>query len=83
VRRLSIDEARRLPHLRARAQVEQQQPDVLHGADVTAPSARRNDGIVVDRLELRGLPVIGYGIAGVQPGTDPVQALLAKERRRR
>jgi hypothetical protein len=36
---------------------------------------------VVDGLELRGLPMIG-AYAGVIPGTQPEQALLAKEHRR-
>jgi hypothetical protein len=37
---------------------------------------------MVDAPELRGLPMIGRSVAGVQPGTQPLQALLAKERRR-
>jgi hypothetical protein len=37
---------------------------------------------MVDALELRGVPMIGRGVAGAQPGSNPVGALLAKERRR-
>jgi hypothetical protein len=37
---------------------------------------------MVDPFELRGLPVVARGVAGVAPGTDPVRALLAKESRR-
>jgi hypothetical protein len=33
--------------------------------------------------ELRCLPMIARGVAGAQPGSNPVGALLAKERRRR
>jgi hypothetical protein len=33
--------------------------------------------------ELRGLPAVGWGVGGVQPGTQPKRALLAKEGRRR
>jgi hypothetical protein len=36
-----------------------------------------------DRDRLRGFPVVGKGIGGTQPGTDPVQALLAGEHRLR
>jgi hypothetical protein len=38
---------------------------------------------MVDALELRGVPMIGRGVAGAQPGSNPVGALLAKERRAR
>lgn len=30
---------------------------------------------------LRGIPVVGGGVGGTQPGTDPLQALLDKEER--
>lgn len=33
-----------------------------------------------DSRRLRGIPVVG-GVTGTSPGTDPLQALLAKERR--
>jgi hypothetical protein len=36
-----------------------------------------------DFERLRGLPAVAPGVRGVQPGSDPVRALLAKERRRR
>jgi hypothetical protein len=38
---------------------------------------------MVDPFELRGLPVLAPGVQGVAPGTHPLAALLAKERRRR
>jgi hypothetical protein len=53
------------------------------GIDATAPRARRNDGLMVDAFELRGLPILAPGVQGVAPGTDPVGALRAKERQRR
>ena len=34
-----------------------------------------------NRDRRRGLPVISKGVGGTSPGTDPVQALLAKEAR--
>jgi hypothetical protein len=46
---------------------------------VPLPVARMNQGLLVDRRELRGLPMIGHDVAGVSPGTDPVAALLWKE----
>jgi hypothetical protein len=88
---LPVDQARLRPHLRDREHLEQQQANVLRdeferagqaGVDRTVPRARANDQIVADRMELRGLPVIGAA-GGVIPGTQPEQALLAKERRRR
>lgn len=39
------------------------------------------DGHRSDRR--RGLPIISRGVSGTAPGTDPLQALLAKERARR
>ncbi len=33
-----------------------------------------------DRDRLRGFPVVGKGIGGTAPGTDPVAALFRKER---
>jgi len=34
-----------------------------------------------DISRLRGLPAIGRGVGGAVPGTDPLRALLKKERR--
>ena len=56
---------------------------VREGVDVTAPRARANNGVMVDPLELRGLPMIGRSVSGATPGRNPLAALLAKERRRR
>jgi hypothetical protein len=35
-----------------------------------------------DTRGLRGVPCVSKGVRGVQPGSDPVAALLAKESRR-
>jgi hypothetical protein len=35
-----------------------------------------------DPDRLRGLPAVGRGCSSTMPGTDPLRALLAKERRR-
>ena len=32
---------------------------------------------------MRNLPVVAKGVGGTMPGTDPLRALLAKERRRK
>jgi hypothetical protein len=72
--KLPIDEARLLPRFRDRVQLGRQQGDVLRGEfrwggkagiDAIAPRARRNDGVMVDALELRGLPVVGRGVGGL------------------
>ena len=47
-------------------------------APKVSPSARGGDW-----QRMRGLPCVGPGIGGTSPGTDPLRALLAKERRRR
>jgi hypothetical protein len=85
--RLPIDEARLLPHLRADRERRELPAsaaldDVLeHEAEIV----RRQGGRVAvpSPAELRGLPAQGWGVAGVQPGTQPEQALIAKERRRK
>ena len=35
-----------------------------------------------DGRRLRGLPAVAKGSSGAVPGTDPLRALIAKERRR-
>jgi hypothetical protein len=89
VRRFSVDEARLRPHLRDRGQLERRQGDVLReeferasqaGIDTTAPRWKTPVGDDFERL--RGLPAVAPGVRGVQPGTDPVQALLRKESNR-
>jgi hypothetical protein len=53
-------------------QVEPEEPvEVL-------PSARGGDW-----RRMRGLPIVGPGIGGTSIGTDPLRALLEKERRQR
>ena len=86
--RISVDEARLRPHLRA--QLERQQADVFAAEyerastaeiETTSPAWKTPTGD--DRERLRGLPCIARGVTGAQPGSNPVGALLAKERRRR
>ena len=36
-----------------------------------------------DRARMRGFPIVGKGIRGTAPGTDPVGAMIGKESRRR
>lgn len=75
-RAVDIDEARLRPHLRAQKPVLIIQPDngtrhiqtLQLGAQ---PRARTNDGLMVDPLELRGIPVVGRGVGGVSPNTQP------------
>jgi hypothetical protein len=45
------------------------------------PLTRSADGH--DPARLRGLPAIGRNVSGASPGTNPVAALLRKERQRR
>jgi hypothetical protein len=48
-----------------------------------APSSSAGATAAGDPRRLRGPPAIGRGCSSTIPGTDPVRALLAKERRRR
>jgi hypothetical protein len=87
VQRLSLDQARLRPHLRA--QLERAQADIFGreyeralelGVDTTRPGLKVPTGD--DRDRLRGLPCIAREVTGAQPGTDPVRELLRKERQR-
>jgi hypothetical protein len=84
---IPIDQARLRPHLRAERETGELPAAALHDvleAEAELVRRRRLGRVVVPSPgELRGLPAQGWGVAGVQPGTQPEQALLAKERRRR
>jgi hypothetical protein len=89
MRHLPIDEARLLPRFRDRGQLERQQADGHRdlngseaGIDAVAPRTGRNKGLIGNPADLRGVPVVAPGVPGVAPGSDPLGALLAKERRR-
>ena len=87
MRRMPLDEARLRPHLRADRETGELPAsaaldDVLE-AEAELVRRRRGRVVVPSPGELRGLPALGWGVGGVQPGTQPEQALLAKERRRR
>ncbi len=84
--RISVDEARLRPHLRG----DQRNGELPASAalddvlEAEAELVRRQRGrtMVPSPGELRGVPVVGSG-PGATPGSNPVSALLAKERRRR
>jgi hypothetical protein len=81
---IPLDQARLRPHLRGetvslRGKTTSQTPVP---AGVSRPNWRMAAGDA-DKERLRGLPMIGRGVAGVQPGSDPLGVLLAKESRRR
>lgn len=84
--RPSIDQARLRPHLRADRErgelpASAALDDVLE-AEAAIVRRQRGRTVVPSPGELRGVPVVGSG-PGATPGTNPVSALLAKERRRR
>jgi hypothetical protein len=82
-----LDVAQRLPRFyRHQQQIEALKrigKIVLEGGKVEnergLPLRRPADGHREDRR--RRLPMISKGVGGTSPGTDPVRALLAKERR--
>jgi hypothetical protein len=87
MRRLSLDDARLLPHLRAGREEGELSAsaaldDVLEAEAELVRRRRRCVGVVPSAGELRGLPVVGSG-PGAIAGTNPAAALLAKERQRR
>ena len=44
----------------------------IRGGPITSPG---------DRTRMRGVPITAVGVGGTQPGTQPLHALLAAERR--
>jgi hypothetical protein len=76
-----------LPRFTDRELMEREQAaklaEILLEVGESAPPEVSSHAIGGDRDRLRGLPAVGPGISGTSPGTDPVRALLAKERRRR
>jgi hypothetical protein len=85
VPRMSVDEARLRPHLRAVRQAAVFEAEferaVRDGVDVSAP-ASNGRGFKPEPGDLRGVPIVGPGVGGVVAGTQPEAALLARERRR-
>jgi hypothetical protein len=82
---MPIDQARLRPHLRAdRERGELPSPaldDVLE-AEAEVVRRRQVQDFVPSLGEGRGVPIVGSG-PGASPGSNPVAALMAKERRRR
>lgn len=73
-----------LRHL-TRAELEAEQAAILRRAllesDPTLP-IRAGATAGGDRVRLRGLPVVGRGVGGHVPGTDPLGELLRREAQR-
>jgi hypothetical protein len=83
---MSVDQARIRPHLRYLC--DRPLPLRLeHLADQLpkgiAPAQPPSRVFKPEPGDLRGIPIVGRKVGGVQPGTHPLGALLAKERRRR
>ena len=75
----------RLPRFEAELQKvldQQKLAKILVEGDEPAPDASKISRVTHgDPERLRGLPAVGRGTSSTSPGTDPVKALLAKERR--
>jgi hypothetical protein len=77
------------PRLPRYYRYQQQQEDARKLADILAQpvddttTARHGATLAGDKQRLRGLPAVSRGVSGTQPGTQPLAALLAKERRAR
>jgi len=56
---------------------------ILEAGEDEAPALRAGATAGGDRRRARGVPIVGPGIGGTAPGTDPLAALIAKENRRR
>jgi hypothetical protein len=79
---IPLDQARLRPHLRAgTGQQKRVQEIVAEGVGASRSPSSWNDGVMVDPMILRGLPLIARGVRGASAGTDPYGALVAKERR--
>ncbi len=77
------EQARILPRFRALAERDRQQALVLQRAIGEAVSEERavtipGRVILPSPADLRGIPAIGYGVGGVQPGTQPEAACIRK-----
>ena len=55
---------------------------ILEAGD-EAPELRIRGTAGGDRRRARGVPIVGPGIGGTAPGTDPLAALIRKENSRR
>lgn len=72
-------------------QLQQEQARILAESllalDIDDPQIQKNAGLIGyrsaagDQQRLRLIPAIARGVAGAVPGTNPLQAYLAKERR--
>jgi hypothetical protein len=95
--RISVDEARLRPHLRGdrfaawerrnreAVELDRKAFELVRDTDVQVPSRAVLSAATAagDPAKLRGLPAIGRNVTGATSSTDPVRALLSKERRRR
>jgi hypothetical protein len=77
---VNIYEARRLVAERLnksaeKGRAEAEVKEIERGARLSPATAAG------DRRKLRGLPAVARGVSGHVPGTDPLEALLAKEDR--
>ena len=83
MRRLPIDEARLRPHPRADREKGELPASAALGdvleAEAEVVRRQRERTLVPPAGELRGVPVVGSG-PGATPGSNPLSALLAKER---
>lgn len=89
--RLSVDDARLRPHLRARERdgyrlvdrkrLLAEQVLVLREAVADPPARKVPTGDDPERL--RGLPMIARGVRGAQRGTDPLAEAIRRDSRRR
>jgi hypothetical protein len=78
---IPLDQARLRPHLRAGTGQQKRVQEVVAERAGASRSPSWNDGVMVDPMLLRGLPLIARGVRGASAGTDPYGALVAKERR--
>jgi hypothetical protein len=78
---IPLDDARLRPHLRNGGRPERKAVVVASSESEVATSGL--PGVAGgDARTLRGIPAVSpYGVGSAIPGTDPMRALLAKERR--
>ena len=55
---------------------------VAEAGEPEEPASAAGATAAGDERRLRGVPAVGRGVAGAIPGTNPLGALLARERRR-
>ncbi len=71
---------RAVRHHTLTVQLEDQLHEIARDTETT-PIVNTKATAAGDGRKLRGIPALAHGVSSTVPGTDPLKAILAKERR--